>query len=209
MWGEKGEEMMRKSRNKKRANAPHRGDHTQITSRWSSPVTSEVVGVSLSAEAQHLRSNSDKAKARAAVRAMRTPSARRPPNGRWTEREKVYLLYSGVHGHSSAAGVPRTPPPNKLRDGGHESQVDGHIGRRTVPEAQLLRLKPGFAGERHAREWDPSQMVSATKLASTASETMCCQPCLNNDKSSTRGSYPGRIPRTRARQTPLLGSALQ
>ena len=64
-----------------------------------------------------------------------------------SEREKVHLLHSDVHGHSSAClsanpcrcalqskppRVPRPPPPNKLRVGGHESQVDGHIGRRTM-----------------------------------------------------------------------------
>ena len=52
--------------------APGVRPHPDHVSRWWSPITSEVVGVSPSAEAQHLRSNSDKANARAAVHAMRT-----------------------------------------------------------------------------------------------------------------------------------------
>ena len=52
--------------------APGVKPHPDHVSRWWSPTTSEVVGVSPSAEAQHLRSNSDKANARAAVHAMRT-----------------------------------------------------------------------------------------------------------------------------------------
>ena len=46
--------------------------HPTHVSRWWSAITSDVVGVSPSAEAQHLRSNKDRAKARAAVHAMRT-----------------------------------------------------------------------------------------------------------------------------------------
>ena len=56
----------------KRTAAPGVRPHPDHVSRWWSQITSEVVGVSPSAEAQHLRSNSDKAKARAAVHAMRT-----------------------------------------------------------------------------------------------------------------------------------------
>ena len=51
--------------------APGVRPHPHV-SRWWLPISSEVVGVSPSAEAQHLRSNSDKANARAAVHAMRT-----------------------------------------------------------------------------------------------------------------------------------------
>ena len=69
-----------------------------------------------------------------------------------SEWEKVHFLHSDVHVYRPPLGkplplrfpeqtpdVPKPPPPNKLRDCGHESREDGHIGRWTMTRGGVAR----------------------------------------------------------------------